>query len=234
MKKRLIIALAIFVSSFIILTVLCVLIHQFRGEPLGVDIWARDLAYNTRGEKGGLNYWFWRIITEFGDIFFVAALAIALLIYTKLDYRFLIFCLGVVTEVLLNSAFKGVYQRPRPLTENWWMFEDSTSFPSGHSTATGFMHPYVIFILVMTEDNKKIKLPAIIVSSVLFFLVPISRIVLGMHYFTDCLAGLALGGIVASFTITIAILFKEYNILQNGLLSFLFKKKNKEEVKETE
>ena len=91
MKKRLIISLIIFIISIAILTTLCIVVRKNNLDPLFVDVWARDLAYNTRGEKGGFNYWFWRIFTEFGDLYGIAVLCVLMLIYTKLDYRFMIF-----------------------------------------------------------------------------------------------------------------------------------------------
>ena len=91
MKKRLIISLIVFIAAVAVLTTLCILVRKNNLDPLGVDVWARDLAYNTRGEKGGLNYWFWRIFTEAGDLYVLAVLCVVMLIYTKLDYRFMIF-----------------------------------------------------------------------------------------------------------------------------------------------
>ena len=182
------------------------------------------VIYSTRGEKGGFGYWFWRLLTETGDKYFLVALGIALLFYTRLDYRFLIFVLGVVLEALLNGAFKGVYQRPRPDFEMWWMYESSTSFPSGHSTSTGFVYPYLIFIFALTEKDKRIKLPVIILSGVFMFIVPVSRIVLGMHYLSDCIAGLSLGLITSALFMALTLLFQEYNILPKGVIP-LFKKK---------
>lgn len=224
MNKRLILTGVIFTISFVVLMVFCILIHQNGGDPLPMDIWARDLAYSTRGEKGGFGYWFWRLLTETGDKYFLVALGIALLFYTRLDYRFLIFVLGVVLEALLNGAFKGVYQRPRPDFEMWWMYESSTSFPSGHSTSTGFVYPYLIFIFVLTEKDKRIKLPVIILSGLFMFIVPVSRIVLGMHYLSDCIAGLSLGLITSALFMALTLLFQEYNILPKGVIP-LFKKK---------
>lgn len=228
MKKRLIIASAIFVLSFTLLMVFSILVYQNGNDPLPMDIWARDLAYNTRGEKGGFWYLFWRILTETGDKYFFIALGLAGLFYTRLDYRFLIFVLGVILEAVLNGAFKGVYQRERPDSEMWWMTETSSSFPSGHSTGTGFVYPYIIFIFALTENNKKIKIPVIVLSALFIFIVPVSRIVLGMHYLSDCIAGLALGLLTASVLMYVTLVFQEYNILQKGVIPPLFKKKNKE------
>ena len=225
MKKRLIITAIIFFLAFITLMVFCILIYKNENDPLSFDIWARDLAYNTRGEKSGFWYYFWRILTEVGDKFFFAVLLILLLFYTKLDYRFLIFALGMILEALLNGAFKGVYQRERPNSSLWWVYESTTSFPSGHSTGAGFVYSYLIFIFAITENNKKIKIPVIIVSALFMLLVPLSRIVLGMHYLSDCIAGLSLGVLVASILMYLTILFQEYNILQKGIINLSFKKK---------
>lgn len=225
MKKRLILSGIIFLVCLIVFIVFGALVKQNGGDPLGIDIWARDLAYNTRGEKGGFNYWFWRVFTECGDLYFIIALGVAALFYTRLDSRFMIGLIGAILEVLLNKVIKAAYQRPRPLEEFWWMYESSSSFPSGHSTATGFMYPFIIYIFLTTEKNKKIKISAVVTACILFFIVPVSRIVLGMHYFSDCVAGLALGGMVFALSAIALELLKEYNVLQKPMIPAFWKKK---------
>jgi undecaprenyl-diphosphatase len=225
MKKWLIISGIIMLFSLAMLTILCAFVYRNSGYPLDIDIWARDLAHNIRGEKFGFLYWSNRILTEFGYIYIVVAIGVLVLLYTKLDYRCFLLIIGLIVQVLLNQAFKACYQRTRPDFELWWAYERSSSFPSGHSATTGFLYPYLIFLAIFTIDNKKIKLATIISSAFFIVIVPISRIILGVHYFTDCLAGLSLGLLVSGLFMILTILFKEYKILPEGILPIFKKKK---------
>lgn len=226
MKRALIISGIVMMLAIIMLTVICILVYNNGRYPLDVDIWARDFAYSIRGEKYGFFYWFFRILTEFGYLIFVAILGVIVLIYTKLDYRCFLLVIGLIIQVLLNQAFKAVYERPRPDSAMWWAYEKSKSFPSGHSSTTGFLYPYLIFLGLTTIDNKKLKLSIVITSSILIVIIPISRIILGVHYLTDCLAGLALGLAIFGLFMGLTVLFQEYKILPNGIINFK-KKENK-------
>ena len=56
MKKRLIIFGSIFLVSLTIFIVFLVLIAKTNGLELGVDTFFKNLAYDTRGKKGGFVY----------------------------------------------------------------------------------------------------------------------------------------------------------------------------------
>jgi len=99
---------------------------------------------------------------------------------------------AVAFSGLLAIAFKNVIGRARPvLFENsdYWMtspFADSylyASFPSGHSTTMGAMIAVMFFIAPRTFW----------VLGPLAFLVAVSRFVIGVHFPSDVIAGLALG-----------------------------------------
>ena len=53
-----------------------------------------------------------------------------------------------------------------------------------------------------------------------------------MHYFTDVIAGLALGAFCAGGTMLVATLCEKFNILQKPLIKFKFKKKEEEQSNE--
>lgn len=229
MKKRLIIFGSIFLVSLTIFIVFLVLIAKTNGLELGVDTFFKNLAYDTRGKKGGFVYLLFRIITEAGDKYIIAVLLILGLVYTRLDKRYLCFFIGIVLEVSLNTVFKHIYQRERPDELMRWMVDESSSFPSGHSSACGMIYPYIIYTFIVSKDKKALKLPVIITSGVLLVLVPISRIILGMHYFSDVFAGIALGALVSSCVMVLTEVLGYYNILPEGILHF---KKKTEEAKE--
>ena len=65
----------------LIFTSLTILVYFHKDEPLGIDASIRDFFYNIRGEKYGFIYWFFRIITEFGNLFLIILKKIIYVLY---------------------------------------------------------------------------------------------------------------------------------------------------------
>ena len=103
---------------------------------------------------------------------------------------------GGVAGLLLYKWLKRTASRPRPFTRDQQIVLtiaplDQYSFPSGHT-----LHA-VIFTCVAVYPA-----PALAWILVPFsLLVALSRMVLGLHYPSDVLAGIALGGMVATLAL---------------------------------
>lgn len=229
MKKRLFITLGFFLISLAIYLTFAILVAKNGGLELGIDTWAKNLAYDTRGNKGGFVNILFRILTETGNTYFIIVLVISGLIYTRFDRRWICFGVGILLEFALNTIFKNIYQRERPDQAMRWMYESSTSFPSGHSATAGMVYSYIIYNFLTSKDKKAVKITAIAISLSLIVLVPASRIILGMHYLSDCMAGLSLGFMVSAAMMALTEVFTYYNILGQGVIHF---KKREEKSKE--
>jgi len=70
-----------------------------------------------------------------------------------------------------------------------WVYESGFSFPSGHSQTAFFIGPLIAFMIYRTTTKKFY----FIIPLIWAILVPISRVVIGIHYPADVLAGAALG-----------------------------------------
>ncbi len=198
------------------------LVYTYGGNLL-IDNSIRDFFYSIRGEKYGFIYWIFRILTEFGYIYFIVLGLIATLIYTKLDYRWCLLFIGVVLTTLINRSIKDVFSRQRPEEAMWWMEESSNSFPSGHATSAGFIYPFIAFSFYKSKYSMKVKNISYAICSALLTIVMISRLVLGVHYFTDVLAG-AISGAFISVLLMIA---SNYCSI-NGILTLGILDKNKD------
>ncbi len=197
--------------------VLAIIIYLNRLEPLGLDRGMRDFSYRIRGEKYGFGYWFFRILTEFGNFYVIAVITLAVVIGTKCDYRAILFSLGILFAVMLNIGLKGLYMRERPYEEMRWMNEYSTSFPSGHSTAAGFVYPFLIYMAFHSKLKKGYRYAIYISCSLLLPIVMFSRLILGVHYLTDVLAGACVGIMVACLDMQIYKICVKYDFMTEGL-----------------
>ena len=96
---------------------------------------------------------------------------------------------GVLTVIL-----KNIIQRPRPVDATRFLYGMSFSFPSGHALGSlvGYgMLAYVIGSTWMDGARERVRLT--IATAVLVLAIGISRLYLGVHYFSDVVAGYAVG-----------------------------------------
>lgn len=220
-KKYKILKLSGFILCAFGFVSLAIIMYFFRINPPIIDAGIRDFFYNIRGEKYGFMYWLFSIITEFGNFFVILVLLIIVLYQTKGDFRFFLFLFGAMLSVIIVVGMKDIYARERPYESLQWASEDSKSFPSGHSAVAGFTYTYFIYLIYHTDYSKIRKRVYSVLLIVLIMLVMISRLVLGMHYFTDVLAG-CFSGIMVS---CLCMLLFRYCLNNDILTKGIFKKK---------
>lgn len=134
------------------------------------------------------------------SIILVFISAILLLIGRK--KREALFCVSTLFIGLITYAIKVLINRPRPSNDLVRVIVDvpHQSFPSGHVSFYIVFFGFIAFLFY--HDQLLSKLPRyIIISSCVFLIltIPISRIYLGAHWFTDVLGGFLLGSIFLSF-----------------------------------
>ena len=95
---------------------------------------------------------------------------------------------ALINSVIVENALKAVFQRVRPLTgdERSEFFDGGQSFPSGHSTQV-----WAVATVVANEykHRRSVQVAAYGVATA----VSLSRVTAHRHYFSDVLAGSALG-----------------------------------------
>jgi len=134
-----------------------------------------------------LLFTFFYTITIFGEIYIFILIALiliaALMIYHKPIAAFI---LTLVTTLITETVLKVVINRPRPyeamhITNS--IITNMSSFPSGHTMI------FFSIIPIMSKNFPKIKILFWIMAA----LVGLSRIYLGVHYFSDVVCGAILG-----------------------------------------
>jgi len=132
-----------------------------------------------------------KIITFFGSTKFVVVLMILFFVISVRYKKFYIINIIIVGEVLLNNIVKNIVRRDRPLLINL-VDEKSFSFPSGHTMVSVVLYGFIIYLLIKSNLNKKFKFFGTSFLIILIILIMLSRIYLGVHYFSDVLAGMCL------------------------------------------
>ena len=224
LNKENIVLLSMLAFFVVLYTVICLVVYKAADIPQ-IDILVRDFAYSIRGEKGGLVYWIFRILTEFGDLFVIIVMVIAAAIYTKLDNRFFLLLFVILFSRILNTSFKAFFDRERPIEALRWQVETSSSFPSGHSTNVAAIFGFVGFVMLKSDEKCLVKRISLIFCPAIILIVMFSRNILGVHYFTDVTAGMSLGMLSATIGMILLNVFNEKNILTKGLFEY-FKKSN--------
>ena len=214
--------IALFVTmgvSFLgfVITLICVVANGL--APLGVDSILADWAYSVRGEKGNGVYWFFRIITEFGYTYFIIAIILIMGLVWKFRSKLWFFAGTILSSWVLQKIIKFIINRPRPDEALWWMSESSSSFPSGHSICVACVFILLCYFVCSYPQVKVwVKYVLCSISAVMIFLVPLSRIILGVHYFTDVLGGVFFGTFIATIGILLFNIYKAKKQVANDIV----------------
>lgn len=92
----------------------------------------------------------------------------------------------------LNAALKALFQRARPDLANPFYDAMGWSFPSGHAMGSLIAYGMVTYVLVLNLRRPWAEI-AVTVMVALVLLIGFSRMYLGVHYFSDVVAGYAAG-----------------------------------------
>ena len=139
-------------------------------------------------------------ITFFGEtITIVILLIISLIIFKKESFPIII---PTTISAILNYIIKHIVQRARPVGQFVnnliinYPFPDGYSFPSGHSQ-TGLVFYFFLFYFLLNKYYKgKHKKLILSLCLILPILIMLSRVILGVHFFTDILCGALFGTLI--------------------------------------
>jgi undecaprenyl-diphosphatase len=95
---------------------------------------------------------------------------------------------------LLTIVLKNLIRRPRPAAASEFLYGTTFSFPSGHALGSLVGYGMLAYVIgAIWIDSTRARLRLIIATAVLVIAIGLSRLYLGVHYFSDVVAGYAVG-----------------------------------------
>ena len=182
-NKKTLILLSIPLTLFLLLSyaVFSNMIYDF-------DMWIHSFVLNIRSDSLTSILLF---ITDMASAKFLIILSVLLLIFYKKKKYSLYICINLGCAFLTNEIFKNIFIRERPLNINL-IEETGFSYPSGHSMVCLSYYGFIAYLLYINSKSKILKSIIILSLVIITLVVGFSRIYLGVHYFTDVIAGFLL------------------------------------------
>jgi len=95
---------------------------------------------------------------------------------------------------LLDEVLKLVIRRPRPPYAAAFLQHYSWSFPSGHAMGALIGYGMLAYVLVVLWiHSRRTQIAVVLVAALLIVAIGLSRLYLGVHYFSDVVGGYAAG-----------------------------------------
>ncbi len=199
-EKRIKLIIAICVCVVLALSFLTMLILVACGHEFKIDN-LNEIFYNGRN-----SFWtgFFKVITHAGSVYFLILVVILLFMITRKKYYGFIGIICLIGAGAVNTVVKYIIRRDRPL-DVALISEMGYSFPSGHSMLSMAVFGLIIYFVIKYSKNLAFKITMTSILSILILLIGLSRVYLGVHYFSDVLAGWLLG---ATFTLAMMIVVR--------------------------
>lgn len=152
-------------------------------------------------------------ITRLGDtkfvMFFTSIMFLIFLVGLKQKNVSFVFIFSVISVAFTNQVFKFIVKRIRP-NVNKLIEIGGYSFPSGHAMVSTILYGLVAYFAYKFIKNKYLRNIVVLINILLILLICISRIYLGVHYFSDILVG---------FLISLVFLFFIVKVVEKNIFS---------------
>jgi membrane-associated phospholipid phosphatase len=139
---------------------------------------------------------FFQVVTWFGTFHALTALSVvAIVTIARLGRKrlALAWLVTLVGSGLAVEVLKEVFDRPRPVWDRPFAFEETFSYPSGHAAGSTVGYGMLAYCLALRWPSWRRRLGLVVGLAAWVLLIGFSRMYLGVHYLSDILAGYALG-----------------------------------------
>ena len=180
------IVIGIFILLFVIVT-------MFISNGLTKDIDNSVYSFIISFRCNFLDNYF-KLITKLGNVTYVIiVLGICVLFIRNKNVVYL--CFSMSLSVIFNYIIKHIIKRDRPNILRL-ISQGGYSYPSGHTMISLCCYGYLFYYVYKYVKNKYLRISLLVLLSLIIISIPISRIYVGVHYFSDIVGGLLLGGVI--------------------------------------
>jgi membrane-associated phospholipid phosphatase len=133
-----------------------------------------------------------RFVTVLGNVSTLAPIGSVVAIMLVTSWRWQLFCVWAIAllgEGFLNEFLKNTFQRVRPQLLTPWITETGWSFPSGHAMGSLVVYGMLAYFIALLVTSRALRVCIVFVTISLVIAIGFSRIYLGVHYFSDVVAG---------------------------------------------
>jgi len=123
----------------------------------------------------------------------IITIIVAAIIYKKHRAYFIPLLATSIGAGITIYTTKIFFHRLRPLDA--LITEKSFSFPSGHALISIAFYGLLTYIIQLNLKNKSQKIATVSIGTILILLIGISRLYLGVHFFSDVIGGYLIGSI---------------------------------------
>jgi undecaprenyl-diphosphatase len=174
------------------------LFSEIRQIDLIVQTWIDTIQYSSLTQ-----FFEWiSVIADPLPMLLLSAVLIVALVVQRDWKETLVADIALLGGLGIHYLLKILIGRIRP--EGAELIETTPSFPSGHSTMSVIFFALLIFYVLPDLKNKALRKGLQFLSIILMILIPFSRIYLGLHWFSDVLAGIILGAVVFVLSMILA------------------------------
>ncbi len=130
------------------------------------------------------------LVSFFGSVKGLIVVSFFLVFILKSNKQRIFLFLDLISSGLIINVAKNIFLRERPIIgQN--LLKDY-SFPSGHTFIAISFYGFLLYLVMKDKESnyKKLKIGILLF---LIITIPLSRLILGVHYLTDILGGITLG-----------------------------------------
>lgn len=141
--------------------------------------------------------WFYRNVTRGGNPKWTALVMVITAIIALIIRRYDVAAFMVINVggfgLGVMLILKHIFHRPRPAIYHV-IEQGGYSFPSGHALNAVLLYgSLIVLVHYYLKNNDQLRYAFMTLFAGLIIAIPISRVYLGVHYFSDVLAGFGLG-----------------------------------------
>lgn len=186
----------------VVLTVTCILVATTAGPLIDMDEAVAQRAYDLSASHAGFIAALKAIAWWAGPNAIRVLLAVAAIVLWLRNQRDLaLWVVGTaILEAVVAPLAKLVFDRDRPVWDVPLTEIGQSSFPSGHAAAAGMLAATAILLSIVLTGRGWRRRLIIAFWVTASLVIAAGRLLLGVHFLSDVIAGLALGALIPLLT----------------------------------